>query len=363
MKGIKNSIAGLLIVLSITSCLKDDEFGKSPYNAIKELSFTGQLASPSVDSVTRTYTFKFDTLHDLTASVISKISLSNFASSDIKEGAVVNLSSPASLTINAENGESLVYTIVGVVDSVSGGGGDKPQIENSNFDNWYKQAATFGGDYWEPGGDKNSTLWATANEGVTALNAKDANTLRHQVAGSDYAVEMKTTAAPAIVRLASATIFTGKFHKDKIEISDPSKSVEYGIPFTSKPVKFKFDYQYMPGASNEDKDGNKLGYPDSYDIYVILENRSSGIKRVGTGWLRNSDEQTTWKTLEQSITYGELPAGSPTYMGLKSGHTWGEASDPVTHIYVVMLSSANGNDFEGAIGSTLKVNNFELVYE
>jgi hypothetical protein len=59
--------------------------------------------------------------------------------------------------------------------------------------------------------------------------------------------------------------------------------------------------------------------------------------------------------------YGALDSSYPDYMKPADG-LYADPSALPTHISVIMSSSAGGGEFEGAVGSLLEVNDFELVY-
>ncbi len=167
---------------------------------------------------------------------------------------------------------------------------------------------------------------------------------------------MKVTFGP---RIAAGSLFTGTF---ELNLSDIPASIKPGIPFNSRPTIFTLNMKYSPGDENLDGDGNPVSHPDWPDIYVLLEVWSGDSKqRLATGWYRASDEYTDWYTLEVDMIYGPLDSSYPDYMKPSDGN-YADPSATPTHISVVMSSSAGGGEFEGAVGSLLQVNDFQLVY-
>jgi hypothetical protein len=220
-------------------------------------------------------------------------------------------------------------------------------------------------DYFQPGESADNTIWDTANRGVAI--AGDANTTREDLGGGDFAAKMTSVAAPLIVRMAAATLFTGKFTEGFPSPSDPRSNIDFGTPFAGKPSAFRVDYRYLPGESYEDGDGTPLPGSDQCDIYVLLQKREGDqSQRIGTGWFRSDQQVADFTNLEVEIKYGELTASDPEFeyanIRTEEGESWGDSGDTPTHIVVVFSSSALGDFFTGAIGSELWVNNFELVY-
>jgi hypothetical protein len=176
---------------------------------------------------------------------------------------------------------------------------------------------------------------------------------------------METVPAPALVRIAAATLFTGKFTDGFPSVSDPRSNIDLGVSFTGKPSSVKFQYTYTPGANNEDENGAPLPYGDQCDIYILLENRDGAkTKRVGTAWFRNGDTQSSWKEIEVPVKYGQLDPSDDwfDYAQPQPDEEWGTGTENVTHISVLFSSSFEGDFFKGAIGSVLEVDNLILTY-
>ena len=103
------------------------------------------------------------------------------------------------------------------------------------------------------------------------------------------------------------------------------------------------------------------------DIYALLEIRLGGkTERLATAWFRSSDDQPELTTMEMSFTYGELDGSFPDYMKpTDHGYVSRDSATFVlpTHITFVASSSFDGANFAGAIGSTLIIDDVEMVYE
>jgi hypothetical protein len=241
-------------------------------------------------------------------------------------------------------------------------GGSQAQLDNSSFEDWYIESTGFSS-VEQPGKDKNSTIWGTANRGL-ALGGAPGNTSKQDRNGTNYA-RMESVAAPALVRIAAATIFTGKFTDGFPSVTDPRSNITLGTPFTSRPLTVSFDYTYQPGDSNEDANGQPLSYGDQCDIYFLLENRTDGqVKRVGTAWFRSGEAVSDWSSEIIPIKYGPLDSSDPwfDYAQPRDDEVWGDGSEPITHVTFLATSSFEGDFFKGAIGSTLELDEIELGY-
>ncbi len=347
----------LFSAVFLGSCIKEDYYDYSSQAAITSISVTSQNGNakifPELDSIF----IEVANGAELSSIVITDLQLSALASANKVIGDTLDFSQgDVSIEVTSESSESRIWKLAAKEL------GSEPQLDNSDFDTWYDE-----GDYLELGMDASSTIWGTSNPGVE-VGGIDPNTLQ-EMNGDGYAIKMITryTALGAIAKkpIAAGSAFTGYFDKNSLSLSDPQAALFFGTPFTALPSAFSIDYNYIAGDKNIDKNGDEVGYADSCDIYVLLENRSGdSTLRVGTGWLRTGTSaditQLTPTTID--ITYGELPAGTPDFMLPQTGEGYAPSGTRPTHIVVVFSSSAHGDTFQGAKNSTLWVDNFVLQY-
>ena len=347
----------LFITLAISACIKDDHFGKSGLSQIKAFEIPGQVTTTTIDHEALTVTVPMpENLIDFNL-VPSVITVSNFASVTPGVGVQQDFTDPVPYTVTAENGAVSVYMV-----SVERTGA-QIQLPNSSFEDWFTASAA-GKQFEQPGVDAATTIWGTANRGL-ALGGADANTTPQQKGVDSTFVRMESVAAPAIVRMAAATIFTGKFTTGFPSISDPRSNIELGTPYGGRPLNVSFAYKYQPGSSNEDENGTPLAYGDQCDVYVLFENRDgSKPKRVATAWFRSGDAVTNWTRVSIPVKYGPLDATDPwyDYAQPRPDEEWGDGGETVTHISFLATSSFEGDFFKGAIGSTLDLDNLVLGY-
>jgi len=346
----------LFLVFLLAGCVTEDYFGKSDRSEVKTFVIPGQSGVSNIDNeqLTIDVTMPEDVI-DLTLTP-SEITVSNFASVLPLPGEEQDFNNPVEYVVMAEDGSESVYTVR--VER----GGSQAQLDNSSFEDWYMESTGFSS-VEQPGKDKNSTIWGTANRGL-ALGGSPGNTSKQERNGTNYA-RMESVAAPALVRIAAATIFTGKFTDGFPSVTDPRSNITLGTPFTSRPLSVSFEYTYQPGDSNEDANGQPLPYGDQCDIYFLLENRTgSQVKRVGTAWFRSGEAVTEWSDAIIPIKYGPLDSSDPwfEYAQPRDDEIWGDGSEPITHVTFLATSSFEGDFFKGAIGSTLELDEIELGY-
>jgi hypothetical protein len=352
MNNITRYISAILggIFLLFFGCVKEDHFGKSGFKEIRYFSVPQQAGNTQIDSLLVRITVSPSA--DLTKLFADSIGLSSYATVSPKAGEIQDFSKPVIYTVTAENGTKSAYSVIVSRESST------PQLENGSLDDWYTPS---GKNYQEPGLN-DATIWATGNAGVVTLGA--ANVKPVTVTGTDLGAELVTRDLGALgqlvgQRIAAGTIFTGKF---VLDIANPLNSAKFGIPFTGRPVSFTFSYTYAPGSPYRNGQGQILTKNDSCDIYLLLENRENNqVKRIATGWFRDTETVNTYKEITIPLTYGTIPQGSPVYMYPVNG-SFGSGSEPVTHISFVAASSAYGAFFEGGVNTRLVINNVKLNY-
>lgn len=230
------------------------------------------------------------------------------------------------LTVVADNGiNQNIYDVVFAY---------QPQLDNWDMDTWSSNTV--------PGGS--NTVWATANTstmGVTVTGTVQGT----GVSGS--AAVMTTSMAPVVNKIASGTVFTGKFVMGSISdaTSDPEKLTHFGVPFPVKPRQIQVTIQYRIGNGT-----------DKAHIWAAAEywpnpnssthpNRNPENKRCAYGEKVITENLTGWTTITIDLV------ANPEFANLKP-----------THILFVAASSKEGNQFIGAKGSELRVDNVRLVY-
>jgi hypothetical protein len=342
----------MLGIFALSACIKEDEFGLSSFNEIKVFELPGQAGLTTINKEERSIVIPMSEGAELEALIPVNVEISNFAVLTPSAAETQDFSNEVQYTVKAEDGSVAIWTVSAVPALPN------PQLPNSNFDSWYTV-----GSYQQPGENAESTVWGTANRALAI--AGDANTNPEDLGNGDFAARLTSVAAPLLVRMAAATLFTGKFTEGFPNPTDPRSNIDFGTPFNGRPASFSVDYKYIPGAYYEDANGNPLPGGDECDIYVLLERREgNSVERIGTGWFRSGIQETDFTTLEVPVKYGELTPADPEfdYANIREGESWGDPQATPTHIIVVFSSSALGDFFTGAIGSELWVNNFELVY-
>ena len=212
--------------------------------------------------------------------------------------------------------------------------------------------------------------WDSGNQGyATIAGSTPAEAYPTTVAAGrrgGLAVKMQTVytssfAAATGNPIAAGNLFLGQF---KLNPFNTLKSTRFGLPYSGAlPQTLRGVYKYTAGPVVTDEDYKEVpGAKDSFDIYAIIfelqkkdnyltgdhnfvDPRNVAIARISE---QDRKETTTWSTF--SVPFHLIP-----------GKTYDPNKDYM--IAIVMTSSINGAAFTGAIGSTLLVDEIELVYE
>lgn len=290
-------------------------------------------------------------------------------------------------------GESYDFAMEKVVTVSNGSGMEKTyklvagyQYPGSDFNTWKKDA--YGNmnaiDGWDNGNNDYAKELTVNTEGGTVIKMESQN---------------------AVVKFASGNMLVAKFNPLNIAAAsmagydDGNELIDFGKPFYGRPKYVEFDVKYD-------------GKGDSCDIYLILESRltsdgkvrteNDGANRyrkssdvntlVASAWFRSKSveddsdpdvvsitdaSRSGYKTIRLAIHYGEPLEGSPLYNSQTFSADMKHPKDgidnhlektdepdkfPVTHLRVVMASSALGNLYKGTIGATLYVDEMRLIY-
>ena len=169
------------------------------------------------------------------------------------------------------------------------------------------------------------------------------------------------------VKFAAASLYTGQFQS---LVGLKGAILRLGQPFTARPTQFKGWAKYNGVAINHNNGSpsgvtiNK-GDPDLWSAYIALVDlgSSDGI------YVNNTDIAGTfpdYNTDDRVVAYGALPdseCGNTTdWKQFTIDLVYRNLTRKPTHIIIVISSSKYGDYFTGGEGSTLYVDDLELIY-
>ena len=213
------------------------------------------------------------------------------------------------------------------------------------------------GKQWNPWASTASSFWGTGNPGAAAFIGSITTPTDESVKGKAALLESKN----ALIKLAAGNIFTGDF-----ELDGTNGILHFGRPFTSFPTALRLYYRYKTSTINRigESVGNLAdlkGRPDSCHIYIALSDKPEPYE-IRT---RPSTRQLFDKNDKNIIAYGEFIKGETIekYQQITIPLTYRAMNRTPKYIVVVASASKYGDYFIGGEGSTLWLDEMELVYE
>lgn len=278
---------------------------------------------------------------------------------------------PVSYTVTSQDGKwSRTYMVyinhrIRTIDEIP-----TLSFENSMLDTsqryavWYETAA----DGYE------INAWATGNPGF-AITAGDAAPSEYpsSVLEEGYegrGVRLITRATGTLgalfgMPIAAGNLFTGTFNTLDA-LGSATQATRFGTPVSQRPLSFSGYYKYTPGEEVTGADNKPIpGKIDAGDIYAILyrntdsegkaftldgENVKTSDQIVATAIIDEVKPTTEWTPFDINFTYKE------------------QLDEQILRNYgyslaIVFSSSINGAYFEGAVGSTLCIDEVKVSYE
>lgn len=229
-------------------------------------------------------------------------------------------------------------------------------LENGSFENWSQE-----GSRWNPWAESANPFWGTGNKGSSIVPSIGNLTSPTTESISGQAVVMESK--DAILKLGAGNIFTGDFDLDGID-----GLLHFGRSFSSFPTSLRVYYKYTSEAMQTVGSTTQLpanleamiGRPDSCHIYIALSDKAEPYE-IRT---KATNRQLFDKNDANIIAYGEFISGNTntSYTQIDIPLTYRDYRTP-RYIIIVCSASKYGDYYLGGIGSTLWLDEMELVYE
>ena len=219
--------------------------------------------------------------------------------------------------------------------------------------------------------DGNLAEWGSGNAGVAFLlgnsKATDYPTSQADDGYKGKCVKLTTISTGSVGALfgapiAAGNLFTGDF---QIDLANAAKSTHFGRPFYKIPKELSGYYKYKAGKKFQDKKQNEIkNRKDSMAIYAVFFETGDGVEYLdGTNSLtsdhivllaelKNGKETNEWTHF--SIPFKPVVSRTIDKEKLKNGKY---------SLAIIMSSSKDGAVFNGAVGSTLYVDELKLYSE
>lgn len=336
------------------------------------VSFTFDEDVVATQPVINGTTITFNVLEGVdVTSLTPTIEVSAGATITPASGVAQNFSSPVTYTVVSEDyGTTKTYTV-----SVNG------TSIYYDFESWtpYQEGSESG--FYNPTG------WCSSNEGALYLMAFGGLADSYVVMETSDAYSGEKAALVTSIdtkgadmwiakapKVTTGSLFLGNF---VVEITNTLNSTKFGIPFTQKPVSLKGWYKYTPGEEyysvTEEPyvdhcheavlDSTKT---DECMISVVLYETSEYDEENYSDCLTGVEGENNIYTPSRVVAIGQLTDGAQAeWTNFELPLEWRQEYDASKNyrLTIICSSSKDGDKFSGAPGSTLIVDEFELVCE
>ena len=247
------------------------------------------------------------------------------------------------------------------------------QLENSGFEDWYegKVAPSNNAKGWFPVSDPDNIFWDCGNHGSLTVGGNITNRTSDVKQSGNYAIEMKSQLV--VIKFAAGNAFYGKYLK-----TDGTDGIlGFGRPWPDvRPRQLKGYVKYTPEVI--DKDAGNLpagaalqkGDDDQGIIYIALLSDDKSVQ----GDPEYPDYPVVVRTKTKKffnpqasnvIAYGEMIFNATSGSDMQDFTININDVNPgqkIAYIMVVCSASRYGDYFAGGRGSTMWLDDLQLVY-
>ena len=262
----------------------------------------------------------------------------------------------ADITGLEENTEYMVRVTNGtdVSSEVAFTTGVAEQLPNLSFDDWYQN-----GKAWMPNLNSDNYVWDSANLGTANLPVGAVVPTTPEISDVVKGKAARLETNTAMNMLAAGNIYVGKF----VKVAGLGAELDWGYPFTSRPLALRGHYKYAPKQIDKIGSGAPsevtMGMTDQCQIQILLTDWE-GMFRINTS-------KKVFVDFENDpciIAHGSLTSSDTDsdYVKFTIPLEYRNSRIP-KYIVIVAAASRYGDYFTGAVGSVLKVDEFELEYD
>lgn len=172
--------------------------------------------------------------------------------------------------------------------------------------------------------------------------------------------------------IAAGNIFQGEFDLGSA-VSQPREATWFGEPYNYKPVKLSGEYRFKAGDVFTDGKGNVVvGRKDIFSIYAIFFESDDDVKFIDSNVHYNDFMHPNMVALANLTDAHETGLGDDDWVKFEIEFDYdkykktvnaGLLAKGVYRLGIVIASSAEGDYFRGAVGSTLDVRNIKVTNE
>lgn len=234
-------------------------------------------------------------------------------------------------------------------------------VPNLNFDQWKT------GDIIYPYTGANNGVWDTANEGLDLGNYNITKPETSSVVkGTAAKLESDYVSIFGVKKFAAGNIYTGDFVK--VTTSPMGADLNWGIKFDARPIAMKGYYKYTPQNITHTDGAHSylMGQKDKCQIQVALTSPMSGSGTYYYYVSSGNNDFVDFSSSNSTIIAHNVIETSETissYRTFTLPFGYRNINTKPTYIIITCCSSYLGDYFTGGDGSTMWVDEFELIYD
>ncbi|QGK74249.1 PCMD domain-containing protein [Flavobacterium sp. SLB02] len=283
-----------------------------------------------------------------------------------KSGTTLDFTNPQFYTVTSEDGHSQKTYEVQYITSAIGSkySFEHVRTENNKFDVFYEINQE----------NQNIMDWASGNAGFsltgTASNADDYPTSRLTAGKEGQGVKLITRSTGALGAtmgkpLAAGNIFMGEFDLAS-SIINPLKSLRLGMPVEFVPYAVKGFFKYKAGNVYKEGNTENPNKKDTWDCYAIFFETDSNLKYLdGTNKFTHENIIAIARISPEARI--ETEEWTSFHIPFVFSNNWAidqqKLEDGKYSITLVFTSSIDGDTFAGSEGSTLLLDEIEIIHE
>lgn len=244
-------------------------------------------------------------------------------------------------------------------------------LPNGDMDDWYQSGKT-----WYPVSENDynisGSFWDSSNPGTTTgagalvnKNPTQGNSnIVHTPGGKSAELKSQYASAFGIGKFAAASLYTGKFNS---LVGTNGAKIDFGQEFASRPTALHGWFRYTNGkidyrGGNTPEGVAEIGTDDLCSIYMALAKAPHQLDNTDTSTFFDFENDPN------IIAYGQLPDAE----AVSTNNEWKEFTVTMTYkdltpqiqyyLIIVCSSSKYGDYFTGSTGSTMYIDDLELIY-
>lgn len=228
-------------------------------------------------------------------------------------------------------------------------------IPNMGFDKWYQS-----GKIWYPNENSSNFYWDTANGGSDAVGVYPTSPEYDHKKGGAAAAKLESKSV-TLVGLAAGNIYSGKFVKAITSLTNPGAELDWGVPFSSRPLALKGYVDYRPGTVNKTNApyNGMSGKPDVGIIQAFITDWSSPF-RISTANGKFVDTASD----SGIIAHGAIDLNQTSgYIEFVIPLTYRSTTRIPRYVVVAAAASKYGDYFTGSTSSVMYVDEFSFIYD